>query len=155
MFSLSLPSMLDTYQINTGSARPVHQPARRLPLAKREEAEDQVKKMEKPRIIEPSVSPWVSPILLVKRRMEPLGCVDYCQLNQVTLKDSYPLPRVDDTLDAISGSKWLTTLDLKSGYWQVEMGEAGREKSAFSTGKGLWQFVVDCTLWIVQCPHHF
>ena len=131
------------HQIDTGEARPVRQPARRLPLAKRDEAEKQVEKMKEAGIIEPSVSPWVSPIVLVRKKDGTIRfCVDYRQLNQVTLKDSYPLPRIDDTLDAISGSKWFTTLDLKSGYWQVEMDKQEREKTAFSTGKGLWQFVV-------------
>ncbi|GBM61026.1 Retrovirus-related Pol polyprotein from transposon 297 [Araneus ventricosus] len=57
-------------------------------------------------------------------------------------KDSYPLPRIDDTLDALNGSQWFTTLDLKSGYWQVEVRPEDREKTAFTTGQGLWQFKV-------------
>jgi len=68
--------------------------------------------------------------------------VDYCEVKEITHKDSYPLPRIDDTLEALSGAKYFSTLDLKSGYWQVKVDERDKEKTAFSTGKGLWQFTV-------------
>ena len=68
--------------------------------------------------------------------------MDYRKLNAVTHKDSYPLPRIDETLEALGGSEWFSTLDLKSGYWQVELAEEDREKSAFSAGVGLWQFTI-------------
>jgi len=60
----------------------------------------------------------------------------------VTIKDSYPLLRIDDCLDALAGCKWFSTLDLCSGYWQVAMAEADKSKTAFRTGKGLYQFMV-------------
>ncbi|WP_435331366.1 reverse transcriptase family protein, partial [Klebsiella pneumoniae] len=60
----------------------------------------------------------------------------------MTVKDSYPLPRIDDTLDALVGARWFSTLDLKSGYHQVEMEEEDKPKTAFSFGQGLWQFNV-------------
>lgn len=63
-------------------------------------------------------------------------------MNELTKKDSYPLPQVDTTLDALSGSSWFSILDLKSGYWQVEVEEQDREKTAFTAGNGLWQFNV-------------
>ncbi|GBL81630.1 hypothetical protein AVEN_93424-1 [Araneus ventricosus] len=62
-------------------------------------------------------------------------CVDYRKLNEITMKDSYPLQRIDDTLDALNGSQWFSTLDLKSGYWQVEIQPEDKEKTAFTTGK--------------------
>ncbi|KRX36686.1 Retrovirus-related Pol polyprotein from transposon 17.6 [Trichinella murrelli] len=68
-------------------------------------------------------------------------CVDYRQLNNVTQKDAHPLPRIDDTLDALSGAQWFPT-DLASGYWQVEMETRDREKTAFTTPYGLYQFKV-------------
>ena len=94
-------------------------------------------------LIEPSESPWASPIVLVRKKDGGLRfCVDYRALNNITRKDSYPLPRIDDTLDTLAGMNWFSTLDLKSGYWQVEMDPLDKEKTAFTTGRGLWQFKV-------------
>lgn len=81
------------------------------------EAEEEITRMKEEGIIEASVSPWSSNIVLVKKKDGSLRfCVDSRQLNDITIKDSHPLPRIDDTLDAISGSKYFSTLDLKSGY---------------------------------------
>ena len=69
-------------------------------------------------------------------------CVDYRKVNAVTHKDAYPIPRVDDTLDTLSGSTWFYKIDLTKGYCQVEMAPADREKTAFCTQKGLFEFNV-------------
>ena len=131
------------HQINTGVAAPIRQAPRRLPLARREEAASAVQEMYQQGVIEPSASPWSSPVVLVKKKDGGVRfCVDYRKLNEVTHKDSYPLPRIDDSIEALSGAKWFSTLDLKSGYWQVEMDEKDKEKTAFSIGSGLWQFTV-------------
>lgn len=132
-----------SHRINTGNASPIRQAPRRLPLAKREEAEHIVRDMENEGIIEPSSSPWASPVVLVRKKDGSTRfCVDYRRLNSITKKDSYPLPRIDDTLDTLAGAKWFSTLDLKSGYWQVGMEPNDREKTAFTMGSGLWQFTV-------------
>ncbi|GBM66435.1 Transposon Ty3-I Gag-Pol polyprotein [Araneus ventricosus] len=131
------------HRINTGDHPPIKQYPRRLPLARKEEADNLVKEMVDNGIIEESSGPWASPIVLVKKKDGSTRfCVDYRKLNEITKKDSYPLPRIDDTLDALNGSQWFTTLDLKSGYWQVEIRPEDREKTAFTTGQGLWQFKV-------------
>lgn len=63
-------------------------------------------------------------------------------MNEITVKDSYPLPRVNDALDGIRGSAWFSLLDLRSGYWQVPLLREARPKTAFTSGSGLWQFKV-------------
>ncbi|GFX38330.1 retrovirus-related Pol polyprotein from transposon 17.6 [Trichonephila clavipes] len=94
-------------------------------------------------VIEPSSSPWASPIVLVRKKDGSTRfCVDYCRLNDGTKKDSNHLPRIDDTLDILAGNTWFSTLDLKSGYWKVELHPDVKEKTAFTTGQGLWQFKV-------------
>ncbi|GBM75167.1 Transposon Ty3-I Gag-Pol polyprotein [Araneus ventricosus] len=109
-------------RINTSNHPPIKQYLRRLPLAKKEEAERLVKEMVDTGIIEESSGPWASPIVLVKKKDGSTRfCVDYRKLNEITIKDCYPLPRIDDTLVALNGSQWFSTLDLKRGYWQVEI----------------------------------
>ncbi|KRY04270.1 Transposon Ty3-I Gag-Pol polyprotein, partial [Trichinella patagoniensis] len=94
-------------------------------------------------VVEPSSSPWASPIVLVRKKDGSCRfCVDYRQLNNLTRKDAHPLPRIDDTLDALAGAQWFSTLDLASGYWQVEVEPQDREKTAFTTPLGLYQFKV-------------
>lgn len=136
-------SKIVKHAIDTQDAKPVRKSPRRLPFMKREEAHKIIETMKNDGVIEESESPWCSPVVLVKKKDGTTRfCVDYRGLNDVTKKDSYPLPRIDDTFDALSGSSLFSTLDLKSGYWQVELDERSKEKTAFSIGNGLWQFNV-------------
>ncbi|GFU04368.1 retrovirus-related Pol polyprotein from transposon 17.6 [Trichonephila clavipes] len=131
------------HRIDTADHPPIKQHPRRLPFAKQEEVGTLLREMQENDIIEPSSSPWASPIVLVRKKDGSTRfCADYRKLNDVTKKDSYPLPRIDDTLDTLSGHKWFSTLDLKRGYWQVEVHPEDREKTAFTSGQGLWQFKV-------------
>ena len=99
--------------------------------------------MQEQGVIQPSQSPWASPIVLVQKKDGSIRfCIDYRKVNKVTRKDSYPLPKVDDLLDSLAGAQWFSTLDLASGYWQVEVHPQHREKTAFTTGQGLYEFRV-------------
>ena len=107
------------HSIDTGDTLPVKQSPRRMPPTKRLIALDEEDKMSRPGIIEPSNSPWSSPIVLEDKKGGTYRfCVDFRKLNEATRKDTYPLPRTDDLLDELGGNKWFSTLDLASGYWQ-------------------------------------
>ena len=132
---------LTSHRINTGAADPVRQPPRRVPFHQKPVVEEEVQQMLKEGIIEPSEGPWASPVVLVKKKDGSIRfCIDYRKLNDLTRKDAYPIPRIDDTLDMHSGSKYFSTLDLASGYWQVPVAAEDKEKTAFSTHLGLFQF---------------
>lgn len=131
------------HRIDTGSSAPMRHAPRRVAPVKRQEMEQAVKQMLEQGIIEKSDSPWSSAVVLVQKKDGSTRfCVDYRDLNDLTVKDSYPLPRIDDTLDALAGAQWFSTIDLKSGYHQVLMAEEDKAKTAFSFGQGLWQFKV-------------
>ena len=93
-------------------------------------------------VICPSNSPWALPVVMVKKKDGSLRfCVDFRQLNVATVKDAHPIPHIDDLLDALHGARWFSTLDLKSGYWQVPIQERDKEKTAFRTSSGqLFEF---------------
>ena len=86
----------------------------------------------------PGQNPWASPVVLVRKKDGNIRfCVDYRRLNAVTQFDAYPLPRIDETFEALNGSRYFTTLDLLSCYWQVGLTETARIKSAFTVRGGL------------------
>ena len=131
------------HRIDTGNSPPVRQPVRRVSPHKREEASCLLKDMLDKKIIQPSRSPWASPIVLVPKKDGSVRfCIDYRKVNAATRRDAYPLPRIDDTLDTLAGARWFSTLDMVSGYWQVELEEGDKEKTAFCTQEGLFEFNV-------------
>ena len=121
---------------------PLRQPYRRQNPAVRREEMTQVQQMLSSNVIRPSNSPWASPVVMVRKKDCSLRfCVDFRQLNAATVKDAHPLPSFDDLLDALHGAKWFSTLDLKSGYWQVPITEQDKAKTAFRTSSGqLFEF---------------
>ena len=136
-------AILVEHHIRTGDQPPIRQAPRQLAPHRRQLVDDEVEKMLEGGTIEPAEGPWASPVVLVKKKDDNMGfCVDYRRLNQVMIKDAYPLPRIDDSLDTLAGSCWFSTMDLVSGYWQVAMAPEDREKTAFSTHRGLFQFTV-------------
>ncbi len=99
--------------------------------------------MEQEGKITKSASPWwCSPIIVVRKKDSTICfCVDYHKLNDATHKDAYPLPRIDDILEALSGAKYFYSIDLASGYWQIKVADKDREKTAFGSHLGLYEFL--------------
>ncbi|CAF4474885.1 unnamed protein product, partial [Didymodactylos carnosus] len=108
------------HHIDVGDARPIKQgPYRLLNPERKAECTRQTAEMLKSDVAEPSFGPWASPVTLVPKKDGTLRfCIDFRKLNEVTIKDTYPIPRIDDTLDALKGAKYFSTLDLSSGFWQ-------------------------------------
>ena len=130
-------------EIDTSGARPTSQAPRRVPFALRQEIARQLTKMQSQGVIRPSSSDWASPIVLVKKKDGTLRfCVVYRELNSTTKSDLFPLPRIDDLLDLLGESKFFSTLDLASGYWQVRVHPDSVEKTALVTHQGLYEFRV-------------
>ena len=127
------------HKIPTGNTLPIKERPRRVPEHMNKEVDMQIDNMLKENVIKPSTSPWASCIVMVKKKDgSNRFCVDYRKLNDSTIKDAYPLPRVAKSLDQLSGSQWFSCLDLNSGYWQVEMDKSDAEKTAFTSRKGLF-----------------
>jgi len=130
------------HKINTGEATPIKQRPHRISESEKEIIEKEIQEMLKNKVIKISESPWASPVVLVNK---PDGstrfCIDYRRLNTVTKKDVYPLPLIDDILTGIMGCKLYSSVDAASGYWQVPIEEVDREKSAFITHMGLYEWI--------------
>ncbi len=126
-----------------GEHPPVRQAPRRMSFALRSELTRMTQEMLRTNVIQESGSPWSSPVVLVKKKDGILRfCVDYRRLNAATRKDVFPMPRIDDLLDQLYGKEIFTTLDAKTGYWQIPMQALSREKTAFVTYNGLYEFRV-------------
>ena len=129
------------HRIPVTSEVPIAQPYRRIPPSQFEDVRQHIQELADKGVIRPSSSPYASPIVIVRKKDGSIRlCVDYRKLNAITRRDAFPLPRIDETLDAIGGASFFSTLDLASGYHQVAMHEDDQEKTAFTTPFGLWEF---------------
>ena len=129
------------HHIDTGNSRPIYRQPYRVSPAVRTSIDNHVQQMLDQGIIRPSVSPWAAPVVLVRKKDgTERFCVDYRQLNKVTQRDSHPIPHVEDTLDCLHGTSYFSCLDLRSGYWQVEVDDESKPKTAFATHSGLYEF---------------
>ena len=121
---------------------PVKEKARRIPPNMIEELRNHIQQLHSMGVIEESVSPWSSPVVLVRKKSGELRmCVDYRKLNAKTIKDSYRIPTIEELIDTLGGAKWFCTLDLSSGYHQVMIEDIDKQKTAFTAGPlGFWQY---------------
>ena len=127
--------------INTGDAKPIRQNLRRTPFNFEQEEEEHLESMLNANVISPSSSEWAScPVLVRKKDGKVRWCIDYRKVNAVTVKDSFPLPKIEECLDTLAGNSWFSTLDMNSGYWQIEIDEKDRHKTAFITKYGLFEY---------------
>lgn len=128
-------------KINTGDHPPIRQRPYRIPLAKQGEINDQLGEMLAARVIRPSTSPWASPLVMVPKKDGTTRiCIDFRKLNRVMVQNSYPLPNIEDIFSRLGKSKYFSSLDLRSGYWQIEVDEADKCKTAFVTHEALFEF---------------
>ena len=131
------------HHIDVQNAKPMKKIPYRIPLPKRNVAEQEIQKMSADGIIEKCPqSAWNAPVVMVTKPDQSIRfCCDFRGLNEVTVKDCQALPRIDDSLDALSGSKWWSCLDMKSGYWQIDIAEEDRHLTAFTIPGGeQWQW---------------
>ena len=133
---------LTEHMIDTADALPIKQPPRRVPLALAAAEKEAIQELEKKGVIRKSVSPWASPIVLVRKKNDKLRpCVDYRKVNAVTRNTpAFPLPRVTDCIDTVTGAKFFSSFDLTSGYLQIPVKPTDIPKTAFCTKYGQYEF---------------
>lgn len=135
-----------THEIPTTSSIPISSKLYRYPQVFKEEVDNQISKMLQQEIIQPSTSPWNSPVWVVPKKQDASGkkkfriVIDYRKLNEITIGDSFPIPNITDILDQLGHSNYFSTIDLPSGCHQIKMSSKDAEKTAFSTPTGHYQF---------------
>lgn len=130
-------------KIDTGNTQPIKLKPYRTPINNRKIIDQAIDEMLEADIIQRSRSPWSFPVVIVpKKDGSKRFCVDFRKLNLVTKKNSWPLPMIDDLISVLNKAKYFTSLDLKSGYWQIALDPKDQEKTAFSTFRGLHEFKV-------------
>ena len=125
------------HKIDTGDHPPIARAPFRIPYPLQGEMKSQIDKMLAEKVIKPSVYPWSTPVVLIKKKSQ-YGtkqfrfCVDYRSLNEISKRDFFPISNIQDSIDALGGAEVFSTLDMTKGYWQVEVDPKDREKTAFS-----------------------
>lgn len=130
------------HSINTGNHKAIVTRQWPIPHSTKQVMEEEISKMLKMGVIEPCSSPWHSPSLLVKKKNGSFRyCIDYRAINAITVKDNFPMPRIETVLESLKGATYFSSIDLRSGYWQVSIAEEDRDKTAFSTQSGTYRFL--------------
>ena len=130
------------HRIDVGDHSPIKSKPCRVPFSQRPIIEEQIKTMLEKNIIQPSTSPWSSKVVLVAKKDGSWRfCIDFRKLNKITKKEMYPLPQIDETLDALGQAQYFSTLDLAAGYWQIGVAPEDIEKTAFTTISGHFEFM--------------
>ena len=120
------------HKIDTGNAKPIKLRMRRTPACFVNEEKAHLDKMLDAGVIQPSISEWAAAPALVRKKCGGVRwCIDWRKLNEVTTKEQFPLPLIDECLDTLSGSKWFSKLDANSAYWQVKIAKADQHKTFY------------------------
>ena len=134
---------LVSHRIDTGDAQPVRQKLRKQAWAHQDIIKSEREELSRTDVVQEFNGPWCSNVVIVtKKDGTPRFCIDYRKLNELTKKDAYPLPSIEVCLDALAGSRYFSTFDLRSGYHQIPMEESSIEKTAFVTREGTFAFNV-------------
>ena len=147
------------HEIDTGDSKPIKQRQFKIPQAVQGVLDQQIEDLVKNDMIEPSSSPWCSPMMIIKQKKRD-GSYKYrfvCDMkgvNEVTVKDSFPLQRMDQALDQLGGACYFSVIDMSRGYFQVPLKKEDRQKTAFSANGKLWQWKVMC-LGLCNAPSTF
>nr|CAD39356.2 OSJNBa0059H15.7 [Oryza sativa Japonica Group] len=160
VFPEDLPGMPPDHDIEfiidliPGTA-PISKRPYRMPVNELEELKKQIRELQEKGFVRPSSSPWGAPVLFVKKKDGSMRmCVDYRSLNEVTIKNKYPLPRIDDLFNHLKGAKVFSKIDLRSGYHQLKIRTGDIPKTAFSTRYGLYEFIV-MSFGLTNAPAYF
>ena len=148
VFPDDLPGLPPKRQVEFGNelipgASPIARAPYRLTPSEMKELSTQLQELVDKGFIRPSSSPWGGPVLLVKKKNGSVRmCIDYRELNKLTIKNRYPLPRIDDLFDQLQGSSVYSKIELRSGYHQLAVKEGDIPKTAFRTRYGHYEFMV-------------
>ena len=136
-----------THHIDVQGAEPIRQTPYRIPQAWKGEYETEIDRMIEEGIIIESSSEWASPVVLVPKKQDGKQtgirvCIDFKKVNSLTKFDAYPLPRIEDLIENLGSANYISKLDLTKGYWQIPLSQESRDKTAFRTPHGLYEFTV-------------